>query len=290
MELHKPPQVVDVKNTAGRWVATFTQNASTVTLSGPVRTFTEPGVKPEVTHNVWVRTLPAPFAGTIDKTWLNFALSANRRGAPDVLSMGMQYILDAPPLREAGLQIAGDASYGPLVDGKRKEGADFNDYLGIPWNYPDAVDKPEARQFQCLDCSGLVRMILGFRRNLPGKRYPGTIPLCLKPRKDRRALPRRAFEMLQSGPGVLVIPNAGTQVKNFSHLRIGDLVFFDADPEDGTQIDHVGIYLGLDTGKHYRFLSSRKQADGPTMGDFGGKSILDGNRLYAKSFRAVRRV
>jgi hypothetical protein len=70
---------------------------------------------------------------------------------------------------EGGLQVAGDASYGPLVDGEREEGSDFNDYLGITWSYPERNDLPEERQAQCLDCSGFIRMVFGFRRHLPGR-------------------------------------------------------------------------------------------------------------------------
>ena len=80
------------------------------------------------------------------------------------------------------------------------------------------------------------------------------------------------------------------QVTDFSRLQPGDLVFFDADAGDGPQVDHVGIYLGPDTGGHHRFLSSRKSANGPTLGDTSGKSLLDGTGLYAKSFRAARRL
>jgi cell wall-associated NlpC family hydrolase len=88
----------------------------------------------------------------------------------------------------------------------------------------------------------------------------------------------------------MVVENANVQVRDFSPLAIGDLVFFDADTDDGTQIDHAGIYLGPDSKKNHRFISSRKRANGPTLGDAGGKSILNGSGLYARSFRAVRRV
>jgi hypothetical protein len=47
-----------------------------------------------------------------------------------MLAIAMQYIKGQPALMDGTLQIAGDASYGPLVDGQRQEGADFNDYLG----------------------------------------------------------------------------------------------------------------------------------------------------------------
>jgi cell wall-associated NlpC family hydrolase len=73
-------------------------------------------------------------------------------------------------------------------------------------------------------------------------------------------------------------------------LSPGDLVFFDAATNDGTQIDHVGMYLGTDEGGNYRFVSSRKSINGPTMGDYSGKSILNGSGLYATSFRAARRL
>jgi hypothetical protein len=70
----------------------------------------------------------------------------------------------------------------------------------------------------------------------------------------------------------------------------GDLVFHDASTNDGADIDHVGIYLGKDDRGGHRFISSRKTANGPTMGDAGGVSLLNGNGLYAKSFVAARRL
>jgi cell wall-associated NlpC family hydrolase len=73
-------------------------------------------------------------------------------------------------------------------------------------------------------------------------------------------------------------------------VQAGDLVFFDADPEDGPAVDHVGLYLGRDDGGHLRFLSSRKGANGPTLGDTRGASLLDGAGLYARAFRSARRL
>jgi hypothetical protein len=67
-------------------------------------------------------------------------------------------------------------------------------------------------------------------------------------------------------------------------------VFFDADPGDGARIDHVGIYLGVDAGGRHRFVSSRKGINGPTLGDYRGASLLDGAGLYARAFRASRRL
>jgi cell wall-associated NlpC family hydrolase len=243
-----------------------------------------------VTHATWVRTLPRPFDGNVDATWLTHALKANEKRVPDVLAIALQYIARKPAIFEGTLQIAGDAAYGPLKNGEREEGSDFNDYLGIKWVYPDQLDEPEQRQLHCLDCSGFIRMIWGYRHHLPGRNYADTVPLALNPLKSHSVIPRRSFEIYAAAPGVIIIPNTKVQVKDFSQIGIGDLVLFDADESDGTRIDHVGMYLGLDAGDHQRFISSRKGANGPTMGDFKGKSILDGTGLYARAFRAVRRL
>ena len=290
IQRHTHPDRTEVKDSTNNWLATFTDGAYTVTLAGPVRTFTESTAAHPVRHGVWVRTLPAPFEGNVDSAWLKSALKANKKAVPDVAAIAMQYIVGAPVIFENDLQIAGDASYGPLINGKREEGSDFNDYLGIEWVYPQQVDKPEKRQLHCVDCSGFIRMVWGYRRHLPGYHYPTTVPLCLKPQKSHHAIPRRAFEIYGAAPGVVIVPNKKVQVKDFSKIGVGDLVFFDADENDGTRIDHIGMYLGLDAGNHHRFISSRKGANGPTLGDYKGKSILDGTGLYARAFRAVRRL
>lgn len=147
-----------VSDATGRWLATFTDGARTATLAGPERTFAEPNDTARVTHGIWVRVLPDPFAGQVDEPWLAAALAD---GSPDVLQTAMQYIAGAPALWDAaGLKIAGDADYGPLqADGTRQEGADFNDYLGISWTYGGVTDTPEPAQLGSLDCSGFVRMV-----------------------------------------------------------------------------------------------------------------------------------
>ena len=136
----------------GEWVATFTIGCYTVTLAGPARAFSERfrtgGATRKVTvaHSTWVRAAPGPVDANIDEYWLSCALAANHAGTPDALAIAMQYIKNAPPILLGDLQIAGDASYGPLLrDGTRDEGSDFNDYLGLRWLYPaDAPDRPEA--------------------------------------------------------------------------------------------------------------------------------------------------
>jgi len=275
--LSDPARTV-VKNLDGAWLATFTDGARTVTMTGPSRTFSESTATNPVVIATWVRLLPAPFGGAVDDSWL--ATELIDQGS-DVLDRAMQYVTGAPDVYDdAGLRIAGDADFGPLgPDGSRLEGSDFNDFLGIPWTYPDTVDDPESAEYGSLDCSGYMRMVWGYRSG---------VTLSLSP--DGVGLPRRSFEMLDSGPGVVTTTNAGTQVTDFSRLAPGDLVFFDASTDDGTRIDHVGMFLGIDTAGHYRFISSRKTINGPTMGDTAGKSLLDGTGLYATSFRAVRRL
>ncbi|SNR59373.1 NlpC/P60 family protein [Blastococcus mobilis] len=274
--LASPDRVV-VRDDLGP-VATFTVGSRTVGLRGPQRTFSESTTTARVISTTWVRLLAQPFKGTVDYGWLAARIGDT---SEDVLELARQYVTGAPERRDAaGLRIAGDASYGPLqADGTRAEGSDFNDYLGMHWSYRTEVDQPETDQFGALDCSGYVRMVFGHRAG---------ISMTLQP--DGLALPRRAVQMSDSAPGVVVIPDSGTRPTSLAALLPGDLIFFDASTDDGTLIDHVGIYLGIDSAGAPRFLSSRKSADGPTMGDIRGRSTLSGTGLYATAFRAARRV
>jgi cell wall-associated NlpC family hydrolase len=288
--LHDPYRVAVTKN--GEWVATFTPDCYTVITAGPERVFTEKfqrggeTVEVRVGHRTWVRAAPGPVDTKIDKRWLCLALDANQRHVPDALAIAMQYLKGSPPVLFGDLQISGDASYGP----RQEEGSDFNDYVGIRWLYPnDPPDEPEPNQLRCLDCSGFMRMVWGYRHHLPGSGYLDSVPLSLRP-KNGSALPRRAVEMYQCAPGLILAADNGSQLEDFEHIDIGDLVFFDGSDDDGDDIDHVGMYLGTDTGGHHRFISSRKTPDGPTFADYGGSSVLDGAGHYAKAFRAIRRL
>lgn len=237
---------------------------------------------PTVTHAKWIRILPTSFTGTVDEQWLTARLSDT---SADILSIAMEYLPNKPPVYDAqSAQIAGDTSYGPLLaDGKREEGSDFNDYLGISWQYGTYTDTPEPAQRYCLDCSGYVRMVYGYRGG-----FAMTSSVT-----NGVAIPRVSSVIINSGPGILVVPPNGTQVTDLSLLQPGDILGWDADTSNPDevegQIDHVGIYLGLDTAGKHRFLSSRKSNDGPSMSDAGGSSILEGTGLYARSFRSVRR-
>jgi cell wall-associated NlpC family hydrolase len=268
-----------VYSATGSWLATFTDGARTVDVSGPQRTFAESTTTMTVSSRVWVRLLPNSFDGTVDTSWLAGALADTSN---DVLAVAMQYVTGAAPVYDSsGRQVAADADYGPIgSDGTRQPGADFNDYLGVAWTYPNgSIDQPEADEFNSLDCSGFMRMVWGYRSGFP---------LALSP--DGHGLPRRSYEMADGAPGVVVLPNLGVVPASRSALQPGDLVFFDASTDDGTRIDHVGMYLGKDSAGHDRFISSRRTVNGPTMGDVGGRSILDGTGLYALSLREARRL
>jgi NlpC/P60 family len=259
--------------------AVLTDGARTVVLEGAERLFTEPSAASGVVTRGWVRLLPAPYSGSPDQAVERWVETALVDPSPDVLALAMQYIEGAPPILDQGVQVAGDADYGPLSDlATRLEGADFNDYLGVRWTYPDGiVDKPKAEMLHSLDCSGYMRMIWGYRSGLP-----------LAPGLSNTALSRRAVQMDAATFGVVIIGNG--QVVSLDLLQLGDLVFFDADPGDGPAIDHVGMFLGRDGAGHSRFISSRKSPNGPTLGDLHGASILDGAGLYARAFRSARRL
>jgi hypothetical protein len=255
---------------------------------------------PLITHGTWVRLLPEPFTG-----WTP-AVEAAVRGwlldpTPDVLAYLMMFISGAPAVEDPRLfttgvdapkQVLGEARYGPNErDGKRQEGADFNDYIRIPWEYPcitvPTTDVNERLQQYCLDCSGYVRMIFGYHLGLP---------LALQDPADLDGLnlPRRAVQIGPSGPGVLIAESEDTPVDT-GNIRVGDIVTFNADAGDDPageaeeNDDHVGLFLGLDGAGNQLFVSSRKTANGPTFGPLGGVSYLNGDGYWAQAARRLRR-
>lgn len=265
-----------VKDSGGRLLATYTDGSRSVVLTGPTRTFAESTTSATVRTTSWVRLLPSPSDGRVDAAWLTAALADT---SPDVLATAMQYVTGAPTTTAAdGSLLSSDASYGPLVDGSRQEGSDWNDYLQVRATYDGTTDSPEAAQAGSLDCSGFVRMVFGKRLGHP---------MVVTP--DGVRLPRRAVQMHAAAPGTLVV-DSPSRPTSLAALLAGDLVLFDASTDDGTLVDHVGIYLGKDSAGAPRFVSSRKTVDGPTMGDVGGRSTLSGTGLYATSLRAARRL
>ncbi|MFI8191370.1 hypothetical protein ACIF8T_21545 [Streptomyces sp. NPDC085946] len=241
---------------------------------------------PTVTHNTWVRVLAQPFNGT----WTSALADQIRTWAtdtrPDVLAYAMMYITGAPAVTSpalAGAQVAGQASYGPLDSvGVPIEGADFHDYMGRDWTFPNGETQTAGAGEQgCLDCSGYVRMVYGYHMGIPMVRTANI---------DGTVLPRQTKDIGPSGPGVIVAQAAGS-APPITAMQIGDVPHFDADSSDpiAGQLDHNGIYLGVDSAGHPRFVNSRKTPHGPTFGDLGGASTLDGTGTYATSLRLIRR-
>ncbi|MEO3972520.1 NlpC/P60 family protein [Streptomyces sp. CAU 1734] len=279
----------------GQVKAVLTDGAQTAKLSGPARTFEEPAsTASKVSTTDWVRIMPKPWSeGAEKEKWFRewYEKYAGSK-EDDVFAFAFQYVAGAPLRKdEKGLALAGDANFGPLnTTGKntgdlRLEQSDFYDYLGIPYPFRDGgVGKPEAMRARSLDCSGYIRMVLGYRA-----RYP-----LMSSDKSGDGLPRTANGMARSGRGADILPLTGVQAQDrpsaIDQLQPGDLVFFKLDKRTGERLDHVGIVLGHDTEGHLIFVSSREEINGPTIGDVGGVSRLDGNGYYAKTLRSAKRL
>ncbi|GGI06971.1 C40 family peptidase [Egicoccus halophilus] len=265
-----------VTDAEGRWLATFTDEASTVVVRGPERTFDEPDAT-AVTTDVWVRVLERPFDGEIDRSWLAGAL-ADR--SADVLEVSTQYFADAPEVIDgAGQLVSGPAAYGPLQpDGSRPVGADWHDFLGVDARYGGRLDPADPEEYRALDCSGYVRTVFGFRHGMP---------MSLRP-DGGASLPRRSFEQAAEAPGVVPIADGELDAEV---LQAGDLVFFDSPDDADGRIDHVGIYVGVDDDGAHRFVHSRRSANGPTLGgDADGASVLEGDGYWSRGFEMTRRL
>ncbi|GGO86012.1 NlpC/P60 family protein [Wenjunlia tyrosinilytica] len=299
--LTKPARTV-VREGGGSVVATFTDGARTANLTGPTRTFSEPRTtKEKVVTDQWVRLLPQPWTNGAEETsWFKDWFKKNLGSkSDDVFAVAFQYGDKAPTHKnDAGQRSRGDAIFGPIdpngvaVGDQRKEQSDFYDYLGVAWQFKDGVlEYPEQEKYGALDCSGFVRMVYGYRM---------AYPLNGNDLSTDDGLPRTANGMATKGPGVPVLPLKKTGNKDplyfyarptsIDVLQPGDLIFFEIDRRTGTRMDHSGIYMGLDTAGHPRFVSSREEANGPTMGDLGGDSRLDGNGYYAKYLRTAKRL
>jgi cell wall-associated NlpC family hydrolase len=256
---------------------------------------------PTVSHDSWLRLLSNPFDGAWTSALADQILAWAADTSPDALAYGFAFITGASAVVDlqlgAGKQVLGEGRYGPNhPDGTRVEGADFNDYIGIRWNYSHlavpTVDIPEASQLNCLDCSGFLRMVFGFHLD---------VPMCLQEDADLNGLnlPRRSVQIAPSGPGVLIAQGSGAP-PTLTGLQIGDVVAFNADVlddqsgDDRADIeendDHVGIYIGHNLSGDDLCLSSRKTANGPTIGALGGASQLNGDGFLAVALRHIRRI
>ncbi|GLF96858.1 NlpC/P60 family protein [Streptomyces yaizuensis] len=239
-----------------------------------------------VTHRDWVRVLPQPFSGTWDAATEQRVRQWAGSTAPDALAYAFMFLPGAPTVmshRDSTTVVLGEADYGPpLANGARELGADFHEFMEVDWTFPGNLKQTAlAKNKGCLDCSGYVRMVYGYHLGVGVAHFDDTTSPDL--------LPRTSAGMAQRAPGVRIAHNAGAK-PSLTGLRVGDLVFFDAE-DTGNGIDHVGIYLGRDSRNNVpRFLSSRKTPNGPTAADLGGDSTLEGTGTYATTLRTVHRI
>ncbi|MFE7125312.1 C40 family peptidase [Streptomyces sp. NPDC057617] len=280
----------------GDILASFTDGARTATLTGPSRTFDEPAnTSTRVVTENWVRLMPEAWTKGAEKEqwfkdWFKEYYGSEE---DDLFAFAFQYVEGAPVKKDdEGVPYAGDASFGPLnPDGSegndlRLEESDFYDYLGIPYTFRDGTTKePQTARYRSIDCSGFIRTVFGYRG-----RYP-----LMASDDTGDGLPRTANGMARSKAGVDIIKLSGPEPryerpKSISVLQPGDLVFFKLDARTKSRLDHTGMYLGTDTDGHQIFISSREEANGPTIGDKGGTSRLDGNGYYAATLRSAKRL
>jgi cell wall-associated NlpC family hydrolase len=242
---------------------------------------------PSVTHGDWVRVLPQPFDGT----WTP-AVEQTVRGwigslAPDALAYAAMFLPGAPEVISGsgpatGKKVLGRAEYSPSDGhGERKVGADFHEFMGVDWTFrPSTPPRPADEQYKdCLDCSGYTRMVYGYHMGVPMAKWD---------EDPRTRLPRTSGLMAEQAPGVRLARATGSTPADLALLQPGDLLFWDADKD--TEVDHVGIYLGIDALGKRRFVSSRMTVNGPTMADVAGASVLDGDGTYAKMLHTVHRL
>jgi cell wall-associated NlpC family hydrolase len=297
--LDNPARTV-VRDTDGEVAATFTDGARTAVLNGPSRTFTEPRTTTaKVVTDAWVRLLPRAWSRGAERSAWFRAWFTEYRGstADDLFAVAFQYGDGAPVRKDSdGLRFRGDAAFGPVSDNVRYdlrlEQSDFYDYLGEDFRFRNGtVQYAEPAKIRSLDCSGFLRMVFGYRSGYhlkPTDKATGT------------GLPRTAYGIGSSRSGVDILPlrrtGSALPLHMYAHatdldkLQPGDLLFWKLDRRTGARLDHAGIYLGLDNQGHPRFLSSRKEANGPTMGDLGGAARLDGKGMYATYLTSAKRL
>ncbi|MDN3357195.1 NlpC/P60 family protein [Actinomadura sp. DC4] len=250
-------------------VATFTEGARTVVFRARTRTFTDPQAAAPVRTDAWVRLAPTAWRfgrqdGAAFRTWFAHEVAD---ASPDLLADAMRYVTGGTD----------EAGFGPYTEDEehRVRGADWNDYLGVPWGGL----RPDPRLRRDLDCSGYVRLVYGHDMGVP--LYADT-----EPHAD--GLGRFSRSMAAGAPGVVIADGGPDQLTDLSDLQPGDLVFFAL--HSRTRIAHMGFYLGRDEEGHRRYVSSRMRADGPTFGDAGGAAVLDGDGYYARHLRVARRL
>ena len=291
------PDRTVVRTESGTQVAVFTDGARTVCFSGASRGFTEPSTTTStVTTDSWVRVAPKRWSeGAQDDAWFHGWFQQQIGSTePDLFGLYAEYAAGAPnKVNGQGVRYAGQARFGELTAsdgyqnplGDRDDRADFYDYLGVDFDFPDGTGKPHSAWYGDLDCSGLVRILFGYRMGYPMYLGDGSS-------SSVGTLPRHSWSLAANGPGVWLFGEGASSAPEqgeLSRLQPGDLLFF-AEGSAKSTVDHCGIYFGADQYGRRRFLSSRMGANGPTFGDADGMSVIGGTGIYSADFRGARRV
>jgi hypothetical protein len=276
-----------VKTARGATAAVLTQGARVVNLPGTPRTFTESAnTAAKVSSDVYAYVMPKPwYPDAQDEPWFTSWFRSNtsitQRRPLDVLTIAMQYLDGAPVLRDArNVAYAGDAGFGLLRTEDEVDGADFYDFMGIPWTWPDgSKSQPSPQWLRRLDCSGYIRMVYGYRGGLPLARGA----------ESTEGLPRTARGMARYRDAVRIAEGDADDKapESLNGIMPGDLLFF-ALHDDETTITHSGIYIGDDQNGDQRFVSSRTSQNGPTFGDFNTKSIFNTGYFRRRLRRVIR--
>jgi hypothetical protein len=265
-------------------VATLTHGARTVVVRGRQRTFTERATtEASVRTRDWVHIAERAFAGELTDSWASYLLGLIGTDTHDVLATSLQYLAGTPELRDAnGVRYAGDAGFGFLNTDEIRDGADFYDFLGVPWRFPDhdKIRRPSTRWKRQLDCSGYLRIVYGYRHGITLYHGNGAVD----------GLPRSAWAMADHAPSVVIASTARSDraPKDLSRLQPGDAVFFALHDERPGDISHSGICLGPDGEDRIRFVSSRGTINGPSFGDVAGDGVIDDGYFGLRLRRAIR--
>jgi cell wall-associated NlpC family hydrolase len=274
------PNRTVMRTDAGALVAELTHGSRTVVFNGAARTFTEPeATKAKVVTHSWVHVADEAFEPALigDPAFAKWLRARIGKPMDDVLSSACDYITDAPARHRDGVRYAGDASFGYLNNESTRDGADFYDYLGIPWTWPDgSSSRPASKWARALDCSGYLRLVFGYRMGMT---------LHRRNKRVDEGLPRTAYAIAERAPSTLIAEaEEPDQVpSDLSRVAPGDVVFFALHDSDPGLITHCGIVLGRDGDGDLRFVSARERIDGPTFGDVAGAGIINagffGDRL-----------
>lgn len=278
------PDRTAVRSRTGVLAAELTHGSRTVVVTAAQRTFTEPAAtRAKVVTTSWVYPAPEPFTTSKlnDEQYAAWLLARIGGGLDDVLGSACEYVTGRPDLARAGVKFAGDAGFGLIHNDDTRDGADFYDYLGIPWRWPDGtMSRPSAMWARRVDCSGFLRLVYGYRMGVP--LYPRN--------EDVDGLPRTAYAIAERATSTTIADaqHPDEPPRDLSRVAPGDLVFFAAHSDMPTLITHSGIVLGKDTDGGTRFVSSRETVDGPTFGDVGGAGTLESGFFSTRLRKVIR--